>query len=58
LKSDRIVGVGGMQILNEERRLYGAESEINTEVFLKRFWKIAMKLMKDKRSTRKNVNRL
>ena len=33
LKSDRIVWVGGPQILYEERRLYGAESEINKEFF-------------------------
>ena len=33
LKSERIAGVGGMLILYEERRLYGAESEINTGFF-------------------------
>jgi len=33
LKSDQIVRVGGMQILYEEQRLYGAESETNTGVF-------------------------
>ena len=45
-----------MQILYEERKLYRAESEINTGVFLKGFWKIAVKLMKGKRSTRNNVD--
>ena len=48
LKSDQIVGVGGMHILYEERRLYGAESEINTRVFWTDFGRLPWSWWKTK----------
>jgi len=40
LKYDRIIEVGEMQIFYEERRLYGAESEINRVVFCRDFGRL------------------